>query len=53
MTKRKPKKPEPPVTPILDQETYEDILEWTPEEEEEFLRILEHSDLPSDDRNIN
>lgn len=48
MTKRKSKKPEPPVTPILDEDTYEEILEWTPEEEEAFLKIIEHSDLPNE-----
>jgi hypothetical protein len=49
MTKRKLNTPEPPVTPILDEDTYGEILEWTPEEEEEFLRVLEHSDLPDEE----
>lgn len=34
----------PPPVSIPDDEIYEDFLEWTPEEEEAFLSILNNTD---------
>ena len=50
MALRTPKM-EPPVTPILDEETFEEFSEWAFNEEAAFLKILEDSDL-FDDGNI-
>lgn len=33
-----------PVVDVPSEDDYEEIIEWTPEEEEEFLRILRDSE---------
>lgn len=50
MTEPKPKNVPPPV-PIPEEDSFEEYLEWTPQEEEEFLRLFndqEKGGIPED-----
>lgn len=50
MNENKPKNV-PPSVPIPEEESFEQFLEWTPEEEEEFLRLFseqEKGGIPED-----